>query len=147
MLLEKNLGNGVSFTITEHSRLIAADRWYVKVVGEISLPLSEAAWAEIAEEDPALRARVRSHLGETVVHHLVKDRNFVDAAARGEVVKELVEQLVKTIGAYLEVAAFPTRFLASKYREARETCLVVMGREGAVNCGGEEPVDFSHCFR
>ena len=147
VLVEKTLGNGVSFTITEQSRPIAADRWYAKVVGVISLPLTDAVWVGITEADSALLARVRCHLGETLEHQLVKDRNFVDAAAKDEVVGELVKQLLETIGAYLAVEAFPARFLAKKYREAREICRIAMVREAVISNAVEEPADFSHCFR
>ena len=147
MLLEKKLGNGVTFSITEHSRVIAADRWYVKVVGVVSLPVSVADFAKIAEVNPAMLVRVRRHLGETLEHQLVKDRNFVDAAVKDEVVKELVAQLLETVEAYLEVEAFPARLLARKYREAREICCVELGREEVVSRAADEPDDFSHCFR
>lgn len=147
VLLEKKLGNGVTFTITEQSRVIAADRWYVKVVGVVSLPLTDSAFAEINEEDPVMLAMVRRYLGETLEHRLVRDRNFVDAAVKDEVVKELVTQLLETVGAYLEVESFPARLLASKYREAREICRIERGREEAAGASDEEPVDFSHCFR
>lgn len=146
ILLEKKLANGLSFTVTEHSRVIAADRWYVKVVGVISLPLTDAAVAAIVDDEPLLQSRVRRYLGETVEHQLVKDRNFVDDAAKDEVVKELVAQLLETVSAYLEVEAFPARLLASKYREAREICRVEMGREESVSVDADEPDDFSHCF-
>jgi len=147
VLAEKRLGNGVVFTITEHSRVIAADRWYVKVVGGVTMVLTDRAFAGIVEEDPALLARVRRQLGDTVEHQLVRDRNFVDAAVKEAVVKELVAQLLETVGAYLYVEAFPARLLASKYREAREICLVELGREESAAADPEEPADFSHCFR
>jgi hypothetical protein len=147
MQVKKTLDNGISFTITEHSRLLAADRWYVKVVGTIALPLTEAAFASIAEEDQALKARVRRRLGDGVEHHLVQERNFVDGAAKDEVVRQLVEQLAGNIGTYLAVEEFPARLLASKYRAARETCRVEMGREKTLSGSDEEPADFSHCFR
>jgi len=147
VLVEKKLGNGVAFTITEHSRVIAADRWYVKVVGGVSMVLNDRVMAEIVEEDPAMLARVRRRLGDTVRHQLVRDRNFVDAAVKEAVVKELVAQLLETVGVYLEVAAFPARLLACKYREAREICCVELGREDRVGDRAEEPVDFSHCFK
>lgn len=146
ILLGKKLANGLSFTVTEHSRVIAADRWYVKVVGVISLPLTDAAVAAIVDDEPLLQSRVRRYLGETVEHQLVKDRNFVDGAAKDEVVKELVAQLLETVGAYLKVEAFPARLLASKYREAREICRVELGREESVSVDADEPDDFSHCF-
>jgi hypothetical protein len=147
VLAEKKMNNGVVFTITEQSRVIAADRWYVKVVGVISVPVTDAAFAEIGEEDPILKARVRLVLGDGVEHQLVKDRNFVDAAAKDAVVSELVAQLMAAIGGYLEVEMFPARLLARKYREAREICRVEMGREEGAGEGVEEPADFSHCFR
>lgn len=147
VLLEKKLGNGVTFTITEQSRVIAADRWYVKVVGMVTLPLTDAAFAEIVEADPVLLARVRSRLGETLEHRLIRDRNFVDGAVKDAVVKELVAQLLETVGAYLEVEAFPARLMAGKYREAREICRIEMGREEGPGTPAEEPADFSHCFR
>ncbi len=147
MLVEKKLGNGLLLTISEHSRVIAADRWYVKVVGVVSMVLGDGALAEIEEDDPAMLARVRRRLGETVEYQLLKDRNFVDAAVKDEVVKELVAQLLETVGGYLEVETFPARLLASKYREARAICRVELGREEGASVSVEEPVDFSHCFR
>jgi hypothetical protein len=147
VLVEKKLGNGLLLTISEHSRVIAADRWYVKVVGVVSMVLGDGALAEIEEDDPAMLARVRRRLGETVEYQLLKDRNFVDAAVKDEVVKELVAQLLETVGGYLEVETFPARLLASKYREARAICRVELGREEGASVSVEEPVDFSHCFR
>lgn len=147
ILAEKKLGNGLSFTITEQSRVIAADRWYVKVTGTISLALTAEAFAEMAADAPEISARVRERLGELVEHQLIRDRNFVDAASKNAVVEELVGQLLETVGAYLEADAFPARLLARKYREALEICRIEMGREDASSGGAEEPVDFSHCFR
>lgn len=147
MLEKKELANGVSFVITEHSRVIAADRWYVKVVGMVTMPLAAADWSAIADDDPAMQARVKRHLGEVLEHQMIKDRNFVDAAAKEAVVKELVGQLLETVGDYLAVESFPARLLARKYQEAREICCIEVGREGEVADGAEEPVDFSHCFK
>jgi len=147
MLVQKNLDNGLSFIISDHSRPIAADRWYVKVVGVISLPLTDAVWASIDEADPALLAAVRCHLGAVLEHRLVKDRNFVAADVKQEVVSELVVQLVATIGAYLDIEVFPARLLAHKYQEAREICRLARRQEQSVSGAAEEPADFSHCFR
>lgn len=147
MLLHKCLGNGVTFTISEHSRPIAADRWYVKVVGVITLAPAAEHWAGIAEPDPTLLALVQRHLGDELEHRLIKERNFIAAVDKEEVVGELVAKLTENIGGYLAGEDFPARFLAMKYRQAREVCRLAMVREATSGDEAEEPVDFSHCFK
>jgi hypothetical protein len=37
VITEKNLENGLILTIVDHSRPVAADRWYVKIVANLRL--------------------------------------------------------------------------------------------------------------
>lgn len=134
-------------TITDHSRPIAADRWYVRIVAVIALPLPASMFAGIHEEQAGEAAAIRRLMGERLERQLVKERNFVDEREREDLVAKLVEQLAITVGGYLEHRDFPARFFATGYREAREHWRREASRSAPADAADDEPADFSHCFR
>lgn len=134
-------------TITDHSRPIAADRWYVRIVAVVALPLPASMFAGILEEQAGEAVAVRKLMGERLERQLVKERNFVDEREREELVAKLVDQLAITVGGYLEHRDFPARFFAKGYRDARELWRTEAARSVQADAADDEPADFSHCFR
>lgn len=144
----ERLANNLDIVITDQSRLIAADRWYVKIVCEVILPLVDEHFADCAEAEPDLFARIRQRMGHELKMELVQERNFVDAGVREEVGRELLARISGNITSYLAAAPFPARFFAVRYAEAKKACLADLARdidEPEEEDGG--PADFSACFR
>jgi hypothetical protein len=147
-LVEEVLANNLRIKITDHSRVIAADRWYVKIVCAIILPLADEHFAGCHEDEQELLVLIRHRLGDEIMMELVQERNFVDAAVKDEVVRELLARISENMTGYLSAASFPGRFFAVRYAEERNACLAAMARAGDIPAEEvDEPADFSACFR
>lgn len=145
---EKKLDNSLNIIITDHSKVIAADRWYVKIVCTVILPLADKHFADHGDEEPQLLALIRQRLGDELSMDLVQERNFIDAEVREDVSRKLLVRISENMSGYLSSASFPGRFFATRYEEARKSCLLDMAQ--SADKDGEdvdEPADFSACFR
>lgn len=147
VIAEKILANGFKMSILDHSRPVAADRWYIKVVCSLVIPVHPEAYADLTSGDMELDHLTRGRLGDYLEHQLVRERNFVDHAAKDELVGQLAEQLQELVCRYLEDADFSARLVAAKYREFADLCAMERARDANVQEEGNEPSDFSHCFR
>jgi len=147
VIVEKKLANGLHWSIIDHSRPVAADRWYVRVVCSLVMPVRPETYAGLVMGDPELDLLTRQRLGDFLEHQLVRERNFVDRAAKDELVGQLTEQLRAIVGRFLEDEGLSVRLVAAKYREISELCALERARETPVREDDNEPADFSHCFR
>ena len=147
-IIEKKLVNSLNIRITDHSRMIAADRWYVKIICEVILTLTDEHFADCHGDEPELLSLIRRRMGSALNMELAQERNFVDAEVREEVSQELLARISDNMTVYLSAESFPARFFAIRYEEAKEACLVDMAR-GVDNLEEEDdgPTDFSACFR
>jgi hypothetical protein len=146
VIAEKILANGLKMSIIDHSRPVAADRWYVKVVCSFFIPVPPEACAGLVSGDLELDRLTRERLGDYLEHQLVRERNFIDHTAKDELVGQLAEQLQELVCRYLENADFSARLVAAKYREFANLCAMERARDTTVQEEGDEPSDFSHCF-
>ena len=148
LIEEKKLANSLNIKITDHSRLIAADRWYVKIVCSVVMTLTDKHFADCHGDEPELFSLIRSRMGSELSIDLVQERNFVDAGVREEISRELLARISDNITGYLAAASFPGRFFAMRYEEARKACLVDLARGVDKHVDDDdEPADFSACFR
>jgi hypothetical protein len=148
LIEEKKLANSLNIKITDHSRLIAADRWYVKVVCTVFMTITDKHFADRHGDEPKLFSLIRGRMGDELSMDLVQERNFIDADVREEISRELLARISENMTGYLASASFPGRFFDIRYEEARKACLVDLAR-GEDNRGDDddEPADFSACFR
>lgn len=148
LIEEKKLANGLNIKITDHSRRIAADRWYVKIVCSVVMALNEQHFDGCLGEDPELLALIRQQMGDELSMDLVQERNFIDAAVREDVCRELLARIAENMTGYLAAESFSARFFDKRYEETKKSCLVDSARVGDSNTDDDdEPVDFSACFR
>jgi hypothetical protein len=147
-IIAKKLANNLDIKITDHSRLIAADRWYVKIVCAVLMPLTDEHFADHQADGPELLAMIRRRMGVSACLELVQERHFIDAAVREEVSRDLLTRISDNMTGYLAAASFPGRLFAMRYEEARKSCLLDLAR-GADRPEEDEagPADFSACFR
>ncbi len=147
VIAEKILSNGLKLSIIDHSRAVAADRWYVKVVCSLVMPVRPEAYAGLDSGDSELDRLTRDRLGDCLEYQIIRERNFVDQAVKDELIGHLTDQLQELVGQYLEDEAFPARLVAAKYREIGKLCAMERANNSTVREEDDEPVDFSHCFR
>jgi hypothetical protein len=147
VIAEKNLANGLAVSIVDHSRPLAADRWYVKVVGHLNLTVRSEDYPLREATDTELERLARERLGDCLEHQLVRERNFVDGAGKDELIGQLTTQLMEVVSRYLNDENFPARLFALKYRESLDLCRVARGKANIFQEEDNEPADFSHCFK
>ncbi|MFN2367134.1 MAG: hypothetical protein ABR523_11850 [Desulfurivibrionaceae bacterium] len=146
---EQNLDNSLCIRITDQSRRIAADRWYIKMVCEVKMPLTDEHLEKMrADEGPEQFSAIRRLLGDEITMELVQERNFVDEAARQDVISGMLASIDENISGYLASASFPARFFGLRYRQAKKLSqleTVVPGDEPRED-EDDGPADFSACF-
>ncbi len=145
---EKKLANSLNIKITDHSRLIAADRWYVKIVCSVVMTLTDKHFADHHGDDSELFSLIRRRMGDELSMDLVQERNFIDAEVREEVSRELLARISENMTGYLAAESFPGRFFDIRYEEVKKACLVDMARGTDDHEEDDDgPADFSACFR
>ena len=146
-MYSEKLNNGLSAKITDHSRQVAGDRWYINLVCTVTLPVDKELFKNKAEDDPGLFARITDHIGEEIRKDFVLERNFVDDSEKDDVVDDLFARLKDNIKTYLAVEKFPARLFDESYDKARTICLTMTERPQDGSPVDEDgPADFSACF-
>lgn len=110
------LDNGLDLTFLDQSKQIAADRWYVCVTVQISIPV-EKKWFDSQAVDDLKLADMKQVLGNMVLFEQKKERNFVSADIKDDMIKAMCEHTMQTAGAYLGHADFAAKYILIRYNE------------------------------
>ena len=147
-IYKEELANGITVRVIDQSRQVAADRWYIKLVCTVSLPVDEGMITVRDDDAPELLAMVRRRLGSEAMQEFVQERNFVDEEEKDEVVAELLARTKGKIKGYLASAKFPASFLVHCCDEARTACLAMINLPAEDQADDDDgPADFSGCFQ
>ena len=109
------LDNCLTLELHDGSRQIAEDRWLIKLIVKLEVPVDPS----VAEIDGIDWDDLRASLGSRVVFEQQRERNFVDAVAKESVFQSLCENFKTTQMPYLAHPQFAKRFLLKRYREVR----------------------------
>lgn len=146
LVLTETLANGILVTCRDISRTIAGDRWYVGLRCQASLPV--AAGALPRENDPELAARIRRQLGEALCLTQTQEKHFVAQGDKDTALQECLHRVRDHLLPYLASPAFPAKFMAQQYEQARQRCLAAeQSRSDDSDAAEDGPADFSACFR
>jgi len=148
VISEQKLANSLFVKIIDQSRRIAADRWYIKIVCEVRMSLTDEHFANRHDDTPELSSAARRKMGDEITMEIVKERNFIDDAAKEEVIQDLLAGINDNVSAYLASEAFPDRLFNIRCRESIKQC-AAKGRpvSDELVSDDDEPADFSACFR
>jgi len=113
-----NLQNGLKLEIWDQSRIIAGDRWLVRMEARAAVPLREEYFHFVPEKDRAYFI-LRRVLGTEVTYNHVQEKHFVDANQKEEVFNRFVDIFKKNTLPYLQHPDFSRRFCLSRYRELK----------------------------
>ena len=143
----KKLDNGLLVRIEDHSRKVAGDRWYIKLVCTASMDVDREKLKACGNGDPELLSRISEHIGQEISKDFLLERNFVDDRDKDGVVEELLSRIKENINIYLAAERFPEFMLTDRYQEASKICRTLVGRMEPEDPVDEEgPADFSACF-
>ena len=149
VLGKKELENGATVTVTDQSRVMAGDRWLIKVECAAQMPIADDFYAAYASEDAKLLDAIKEKMGGFLTFAVTKERIFVDAAEKDEVLKGLEEQVSSNMLGYLNNPNFPEKLFAKRFVEVKEECVVAMHYANLKqdDAPEDEPDDFSACFK
>jgi len=148
LIREKQLANGLTLSFNDCSRPVAADRWFVKMCGEVKFPIAGVSWADSDQDDPELLVTIKGRLGDSVSLILNRERNFIDAEEKESVVTELIAQIEDNLVGYLSDPSFPQKLFVRRYEEVRKQCVLErLQQQAPVADEDDGPADFSACFR
>lgn len=117
ILFEKELPNGMRCSITDQSRVVAADRWLVRIVIDFTSAVSEDLWKK-ADDLPEKEA-LRKLIGDRLSFQQVRDRHFIDDAEKATVINDILQQITTDILPYAENDKFVDALFNKRVEEAR----------------------------
>lgn len=110
------LDNGLTLTLWDASRRVAADRWQVTLKARIEIQVSDRWFGDPARL-PAPLTELRSALGEKVCFEYQNMRNFIDAAEKETAWNQMKASLMDNALHYYSHPDFAARWMAKQYRE------------------------------
>lgn len=109
------LDNNLHVHLYDGSRRFAGDRWLVRLVARIQMPI-DTVWTP-QPDDPVSKTALKEALGETAVFETVKTRHFIDEREKEEILLAMQEDLLRHSLSYLGHPDFARRFLLKQYKE------------------------------
>jgi hypothetical protein len=113
------LGNGLTLEIFDQSRKVAGDRWLVKLVAKIDIPIGRLRTnpAKIERDDfNALKASC----GDYIRYEQRHERNFVDGKQKDAVFHDLMTSFLNGSQRYLAHLDFPLRCALREYQKRKQ---------------------------
>lgn len=148
LVKDKTLANGMTLSFFDCSKLLAADRWFVKMQGEMKFSLAGVAWPDTDGLDPQVLAKIKERIGDSVSFNINKERKFIDADEKDAVLAEMIAQVEDNLIGYLEDSSFRQKLFDKQYEEMRKQCLVEFQQSQLpIDDDDEGPADFSACFK
>ncbi|HID97719.1 MAG TPA: hypothetical protein EYP57_05980 [Thermodesulfobacteriaceae bacterium] len=113
------LSNGLQVEFLDGSRLVAGDRWLVKIVARIPIEVTEENFRAVAG-DGALYGEFIRERGSPVLFTLEKERNFIDEKEKNSILETLIRELKQYALPYMGHPAFARGHLKRIVQEFEE---------------------------
>lgn len=113
-----SLNNGLKLQILDRSKIIAGDRWLVRLEAVVVIPLQEEYSGTLSEKEFSL---LQKTLGHELHYRFFREKHFVDQDRKDEVFQHFLETFKKDTLGYLHHPDFARRFVLSRYRELSKT--------------------------
>jgi hypothetical protein len=111
-----DLKNGLRLEVLDSSRNIAGDRWQVVLTTRIKIPVDKLSNGDDIETAVNMDDII-STLGESVQFEQKRERNFIDAKEKDEVLNNLIESFSASTLDYVSNPDFPKRYLLRQYKD------------------------------
>ena len=120
------LKNGLILEIYDHSRKVAGDRWLVKLVSKVDIPIDYLI--RNAGESSQLNLNIdelRKFFNACIRFEQKRERNFISEMEKDTVFNDLLASFLKSSQAYLSHPAFTVRYAVSRIFKNYATKLIV----------------------
>lgn len=114
-----SLKNGLTLLCVDQSKKIAADRWYICVKIDVTIPV-EKKWFDNNLLDDEQFRQIKGSLGEAVVFQQKKERHFVSDDNKALIVKEIWDNAVEMGMKYLSRDDFAAKFILKVFADQQK---------------------------
>jgi hypothetical protein len=114
----RELDNGLTLELYDRSRRVAGDRWQVSFEARLEVGLKREYFEGRHEPDIPFED-IRGAVGEKVVYHHEKTRNFIAETEKDEVFRGLKERFLDANLVYLSSPDFPLKLILRQYQEVQ----------------------------
>jgi len=125
------LKNNLELKIYDCSKKMAGDRWLVKMIAQVDIPVSSVPETlhDLQHDQDSNKDEILKLLGSVITFEQKRERFFIDESKKETVFNELYDHFVKSTINYLSHPDFPKKYVIIKFREKKKTVLL----EAAVN--------------
>lgn len=116
LLLSHRLKNGLTLVCMDESKKIAADRWHVCIRVQVTIPV-EKKWfvnPPVNEED---FQQITSVLGSDILFEQKKERNFVSADRKEQIVIDICDSVVEMGDKYVNHIDFAAKYILKVFAD------------------------------
>lgn len=112
------LSDGLKIEIWDQSRVIAGDRWLVRLEGRIDVPLRIEYFDALPEKERLIPI-LQKALGPTLPYRSVSEQHFVAKDLKDHVFQQFLDRFKRDVLPYLRHPDFQRRFALTRYRDLR----------------------------
>lgn len=111
-----DLENGLQLELYDASKKVAGDRWLVKLIAKMDIPVKNYLkdMGSDMDADDVLRI-----LGETICFEKPMERNFVDNNEKEILLNDFLDMFIDVSVPYFSTLNFPKQFIVKKYKETK----------------------------
>ena len=110
------LDNGLDLQCLDDSRQIAADRWYVCVRVQMSIPIVKKWFNQYPVDDQQF-GHIRHLLGDKVLFEQKKERNFISDDQKSMIIKDICDNSVELAKQYFSHDGFAAKYILKRLAE------------------------------
>jgi hypothetical protein len=110
------LNNGLKLKIYDTSKMVAGDRWHVRMDAIIDIPLNDALFS-LNTESLEDTASFNKYFGEKLCYEQKRERNFINSKLKDKLLESLIDLFLQTKLEYLSNPNFPKKYLLRQYEE------------------------------
>jgi hypothetical protein len=115
------LGNGLILEIYDYSCKVAGDRWLVKMVSKIDIPIDYLIRNARGNSQLNLQVDELTNFFDACIRYEHKrERNFISEEEKDIVFNDLLTSFLTSAQAYLSHPDFPIRYAAREYSKKKQ---------------------------
>lgn len=119
-LLSCPLKNGLTLLCIDQSKPIAADRWYICVDVQITIPV-EKKWFSNHPVDQETFQKISRTLGKEIIFKQKKERNFISADEKGPAVRAICERAEEIGKKYMAKDDFAAKYILKVFADQQRS--------------------------
>ena len=129
-----NFQNGLNVKLYDISRKLAGDRWYVGLLIQIDIPISDSLLNEKLLAPYSIE-EIKNALGETICFEQKRERHFIDKLKKKDLLHDFTESFLKSYLTYFIHPDFASKYVLKEYKKylERQTWYQEENREVLLN--------------